>query len=153
MNTRAWALAALFLSLWGSQTEAQNPDALVWGTFLGGSDQETNTCTAIDSSGNVYVAGTTLSTDFPTTPGVFSRTFSGGTPGNAWGGDTFLAKFSPDGALLFSTYLGGSGDEEIDGITFDASGNLYVVGTTSSADFPTTPAAYDVSFNTDFRRA
>ena len=93
-----------------------------------------------DSAGNVYLTGITQSANFPVTPGAIDPTHS---PGN----DSIVAKLSPDGStLLYSTYLGGSQGDFSKSITIDAAGNMFVVGLTDSADFPTTPGAFDTSY-------
>jgi hypothetical protein len=91
---------------------------------------------AVDASGNIYVAGESDTTDFPTTAGAFKTTFGGG---NA---DGFVTEISAAGTLAYSTYLGGTGDEAVFGIAVDGSGNAYVGGLTTSLDFPTTPGAF-----------
>jgi Bacterial Ig-like domain (group 3)/Beta-propeller repeat len=92
------------------------------------------TAIAVDSSGNTYLTGYTPSANFPTTPGVFQSTYSGGSNG---GGDAIIAKLDPTGStLLFATYLGGSGNDSAGSIALDASGNVIVAGWTSSANFP-----------------
>jgi hypothetical protein len=84
----------------------------------------------VDSAGNVYVAGDTWSTDFPT-----ANPFQAGLAGAK---DAFLAKMNTTGsALLYSTYFGGSSSEEVFGIALDTSSNTFLVGTTSSTNFPT----------------
>ena len=113
-------------------------NAVVYSTYLGGSDDDFGPDIAVDSSGSAYVTGRTDSTDFPTT-NPFQATFGGGTFG---GGDAFVTKLNATGsALVYSTYLGGSGNEntisETGGIAVDASGNAYVTGDTASTDFPT----------------
>ena len=117
--------------------------ALVYTTFLGGSGLDIEADIAVDASGNVYVTGTTFSTNFPTTPGVFQPTYggTGSDPGSGQGGDAFVAKLSPTGAaLVYATYLGGSGDDTTTGgLAIDAAGNAYVTGGTNSIDFPATP--------------
>jgi hypothetical protein len=104
--------------------------------------------------GNAYVAGSTYSTDFPTTAAAFDRTC--GTDGTCnpdnigdGRGDAFVTKLDVTGSkLVYSTYLGGSGyDVQVGGIAVDLAGNAYVVGTTDSTDFPTTRAAFDRSFD------
>ena len=76
--------------------------ALVYSTYLGGTDGNNGNGIAVDTAGNAYVTGTTESTDFPTTPGAFQTTYGGD-------GDAFVTKLNPTGtALVYSTYLGGS---------------------------------------------
>ena len=105
--------------------------ALVYSTYLGGSDSDEVFGIAVDSSGNAYVTGKAGSPNFPTTPGAFQTTL--GSASNA-----FVAKLNPTGsALVYSTFLGGSGGEYGFGITVDSSGNAYVTGSTSSTNFPT----------------
>ncbi len=117
--------------------------ALVFSTLLGGSGNDGyNTAgIALDADGNVYVTGQTDSKDFPTTPGAAQPTFGGGGPYSN-SGDAFVAKFNPTGStLLWSTYLGGSLDDNSTGITVDSNRNVYVTGDTSSLNFPTRQAA------------
>ena len=95
----------------------------------------------MDAAGNAYVTGETSSSDFPTTAGAFDTTDSGGD-------DAFVAKLNASGsALLYSTYLGGSGDDKGEGIAVDAAGNVYATGETYSSDFPTTAGALDTTYN------
>jgi hypothetical protein len=113
--------------------------ALVYSTYLGGSLGAGTTGIAIDSGGNAYVTGYTTDRNFPTTPGAFQRSnhVQGMYP------TTFVAKLDSTGsALVYSTYLGGSEYNEAFGIAVDSSGNAYVAGYTSAADFPTTPGAF-----------
>jgi hypothetical protein len=103
---------------------------LVYSTYLGGSDNDGANGVAIDAAGNAYVTGGTLSTDFPAVKAI-QPSFGGGT-------DAFVAKISPSGnALIYSTYLGGSGSDPGSGIAVDPMGNAYVTGRTDSTDFPT----------------
>ncbi len=114
--------------------------ALVYSTYLGGSYIDYGYGIAVDSSGNAYVTGTTASTDFPTTAGVYQTTFGG-----SW--DVFVAKLNAAGTVLvYSTYLDGSSSEEGYGITVDSSGNAYVTGSTESTNFPTTSGAYQTNY-------
>jgi hypothetical protein len=112
---------------------------LVYSTYLGGSDYDIGTGIALDTLGNAYVTGTTLSTDFPTTAGAFQATYGGG-------GDAFVTKLNPTGWALYSTYLGGSGGDSGRGIAVDAAGNAYVTGSTTSTNFPTTAGALQTTF-------
>jgi hypothetical protein len=116
---------------------------LRFSTFLGGSASEEGYAVAVDGAGAAYVTGSTASANFPTTPGAFDRV-RGGT-------DAFVAKLNPSGsALVYATFLGGNGDEELDrglGIAVDGAGNAYVTGETHSSTFPTTSGAFDRTFN------
>ncbi len=109
---------------------------LSYSTYLGGSGTDVGTGITTDSAGNAYVVGWTGSANFPVTGGVYGSTLRGAT-------DVFIAKFDPSGAKVWSTYLGGSGDDvqadsQIAGIAVDGSGNVYVSGSTASTDFPVT---------------
>jgi hypothetical protein len=96
---------------------------------------------ALDASGNVYVTGWTASDSFPTTPGAYSEEFNGGLR------DAFISKFDANvTTLLASTFLGGSNQNDYSrSIAFN--GDVYVTGYTHSSDFPTTPNAFDTSYN------
>ena len=116
---------------------------LLYSTYLGGSGKDYSYGIAIDSAGNAHVTGQTESADFPTTTGAFDTTC--GTDGNCNNdtgfysyGDAFVSKLNTSGgALLYSTYLGGSGMDKGYSIAVDSAGNAYVTGDTFSADFPT----------------
>jgi hypothetical protein len=113
---------------------------LDYSTFLGGLDEDTGTGIAVDEEGRAYVTGLTFSADYPTTPGAFDRTLDGS-------GDAFVTKLNASGsALAYSTFLGGTEDEDGSGIAV-RDGNAYVTGETSFADYPTTPGAFDRTFN------
>jgi len=133
-----------------------SPDgsALVYSTFLGGSQREFGWDIALGSDGSAYVTGSTESSNFPTTPDAYDRTC--GTDGrcNPHLGspqeDVFVSRLSADGStLIYSTFLGGGrGDCAYECyITLGADGAIYVSGNTCSTDFPTTPGAFDTSFN------
>jgi uncharacterized protein (TIGR03437 family) len=102
---------------------------------------------ALDSAGSVYVAGSTLSLDFPT-----KNPYAGAPPAKQFGGSTvppgqwpsaFVTKFSPDGSsLIYSTYLGGNYNDYIYAIAVDSSGSAYVTGQTNSTSFPVSSGAY-----------
>ncbi|MCX6617417.1 MAG: SBBP repeat-containing protein, partial [Acidobacteria bacterium] len=112
---------------------------LVYSTYLGGSGNDIANGIAVDSDGNAYIAGQTLLADFPTNP-LNARLGPTNTPGAL---DVFVAKLNYTGSsLMFSTYLGGSGDDVGTGIALNSSGSAYVTGSTMSTDFPTTLGAY-----------
>jgi Bacterial Ig-like domain (group 1)/Beta-propeller repeat len=123
--------------------------ALVYSTYLGGSLADRGDGIALDAAGNAYLTGFTYSDippdAFPTTAGAFQTSHGGGNT------DSFVTKLNTTGsALLYSTFLGGSGDEEGSAVAVDATGNAYATGTTPSTDFPTTPGAFDTSPNGGF---
>lgn len=104
---------------------------LVFSTYLGGTGEDQAFGLALDGLGNIYVTGATQSADFPTTPSVFQTAYAGS-------GDAFLSKLSPNGsALLYSTFIGGTGADQGNGVAVDSGGNAAVVGVTQSSDFPT----------------
>ncbi len=109
---------------------------LVYSTYFGGTSLERVSAggdsggqVATDAAGNTYVVASTLSNDLPTQSAV--QTAAGGS------NDVFVAKFSPTGTLLFSTYLGGSQNDDPAAIRVHSDGTIYVAGTTNSPDFPT----------------
>jgi hypothetical protein len=113
---------------------------IVYSTYLGGTSSESGLGIAVDAAGAAYVTGSTWSSNFPTTPGAFQPTSGGGS-------DAFVTKLNPAGsALIYSTYLGGSGNDVGRGIAVDAAGAAYVTGATGSTNFPTTPGAFQTTF-------
>lgn len=113
-----------------------NPNAvgaasLVYSSFLGGSSEDDAHAIAVDSSGAAYVAGSTKSSDFPT-----EKPYQGKlSPVDTY--DAFVTKILPDGlGKVYSTYLGGTAGADAVGIAVDGAGAAYVVGSTSSTDFP-----------------
>jgi hypothetical protein len=112
---------------------------LVYSTYLGGGFAQGKGI-ATDRDGNVYVTGQTISSPFPTTPGAYQVAFGGG-------GDAFVTKLnSTVAAVIYSTYLGGTGGDFGEAIAVDAGGNAYVTGSTHGG-FPTTPGAYQVTYS------
>jgi Beta-propeller repeat len=109
--------------------------AFVYSTYLGGSGGDAAAAIAVDGEGNAYVAGVTSSTDFPTV-NPFQATNQSASATHS--SNAFVTKLNAEGSqLVYSTYLGGSGVDTASGIAVDSVGNVYVVGSTSSTDFPT----------------
>jgi hypothetical protein len=144
MKTRIFRAGILTLIIWLHQDPimgASRPGAMEYapgfstffGTSLGGAAIVT------DQQGSVYLSGTTRDPHFPTTRGAYSRTLQGDS-------DAFVAKFSTEGQLLFSTLIGGSQADASGLLRVDDQGNVYVAGNTSSPDFPTSPWAYQRTF-------
>ena len=101
--------------------------ALAFSSYLGGAGFDSATAVATDAAQNIYVAGWTESLDFPA---------ASAPAAHAGGVDAFVAKFSPSGQLLFTTYLGGRGDDRAAGIAVDGAGTIWVAGATTSSNFP-----------------
>lgn len=119
---------------------------LQYSTYIGGSNDDVATDVVLDNAGDIFVVGYTLSTDFPVTPKAFQKTFGGGTVT----GDAFFFELASKGiGLEYASYLGGSGEDIAYGITVDFVPtfipNIYVVGSTTSTNFPTTTGAYQRS--------
>lgn len=115
---------------------------LVWSTYLGGTGHEldrdntiggTNGGVAIDGAGNVFVAGTTHSANFPTANAVH--------PGPLGNPDVFVARFAPNGTRLYASYFGGNGFDELLAVSPSVAGRVLLNGTTTDG-FPTTPGVY-----------
>jgi hypothetical protein len=122
---------------------------LAYATFLGGSDTDIGFGIAVDGADSAYVTGRTFSSNFPTTPGAFDVSFNGFN-------DAFVLKLNPAGSgLAYATFLGGSSSntgaaDYGAAIAVDGAGSAYVTGETASSDFPTTPGAFDPSYNGAF---
>src|SRR5205807_2002714 len=129
---------------------------LAYSTYLGGSGGDQGAGIAVDTDGNAYVMGTTSSTNFPTTAAAFQPGINEGLCSNTYTkpvqcSHVFVTKLNPAGsALVYSTYLGGSGPEVGSGIAVDASGNAYVTGQTegpgSTNNLPATPGAFQSAY-------
>ena len=123
--------------------------ALVWSTYVGGTQDELVTSIAIDSATNVYVAGSTLSPSFPTTTGAYQTQYRGFDSLNDSFrfGDGFVTKINAAGSsFLYSTFLGGNGDDVIQGLALDSTGAAYVAGSTSTRNLPTTANAFQSTY-------
>lgn len=115
-------------------------DPLVFSTYIGGSSFESGNGIALDASGNIYVTGTTQSTNYPTTAGSYDGSSNGSV-------DIFVSKFNPSGtALLYSTYIGGSDNDQSNDIAVDGSGNAYITGFTKSTNFPVTSGVFQNAY-------
>lgn len=120
--------------------------SLVYSTFLGGTGSDGGFRLVLDPDGSLTVTGETQSSDFPTTPNAYDRTLGGK-------GDDFVSRFGPTGSdLLYSSYLGGTNRPfDQGGVSVSAGpGLVEVAGATVSTDFPTTPGAYDRTYNGKF---
>jgi hypothetical protein len=101
-----------------------------YSTYLGGSGNESGGAVAVDGAGHAYVVGETVSTDFPTMA-PFQPAYGGGFH------DAFVSELSADGkSLVYSTYLGGPGDDGANAVAVDAAGSAFITGYTGSANFP-----------------
>ncbi len=129
---------------------ASGSKSLVYATFLGGSVDDEALGIAVDTNGNAYVTGRTVSADFPlknafqTTISTTTNCGNGNTGGTATGcPHAFVSKISAAGnALVYSSYLGGSKEDDANAIAVDAAGNAYITGETLSTDFPTSGSTY-----------
>lgn len=132
-----------------------NPDGsnLIYATYIGGSSSEYPHSMITDDSGDLWILGSTSSTDFPTSAGAYQGTLAGGSQ------DNVVVRLSADGSsLVGSTYMGGSGSDGANGITFnygdnyrgeiivDDQENCYIASSTQSNDFPTSAGAYQGTF-------
>ncbi|MFA5062343.1 MAG: SBBP repeat-containing protein [Patescibacteria group bacterium] len=115
--------------------------SLLASTYFGGSDNEYVTDIKLDSSGNVYIAGYTASNDIAITAGTYGVDYGGGAE------DGFVVKFNNALTHATSTYIGATGDEWINALALDGSGNVYLAGNTTDSSFPTTTDAFDTTPN------
>ncbi len=114
---------------------------IVYSTFVGGSSFDQGAALAVDGSGNAYLTGSTHSTNFPVIGFSFDTTHNGAS-------DAFVAKLNPFGSgLNYSTFLGGSSSEVGTAIAINSNSEAFVTGETQSSNFPTTPGAFDTTFN------
>jgi uncharacterized protein (TIGR03437 family) len=132
-------------------TAASGSDSLIYSTYLGGDVSDEAFGIAVDANGNAYVAGRTLSTTFPL-KNAFQSSFSTATNCKDAGGTaiacthSFITEIAASGkALVYSSYLGGTNQDEAFAVGVDAAGNAYITGQTLSTDFPTAGSAYQTS--------
>jgi hypothetical protein len=112
---------------------------LLWSTYLGGTSNDGGKSILVDQYDNVVVFGNTKSSDFPITNDAYQLNYGGNY-------DMFIAKFSPTGLLIYSSYLGKTGDEIVNDAEIDSSGNFVISGGTGSSNFPTTLDAEQSTF-------
>jgi uncharacterized protein (TIGR03437 family) len=113
---------------------------VVYSTYLGGTEDDEARQILVDVLGNIYIAGNTSSANFPTTGNAAQRTFGGAV-------DAFVVKLNPAGSqLIYSTYLGGTGDDVLLGFDLDNALNAYLCGATNSTNFPRSAASFGPSF-------
>jgi len=120
---------------------------LVFATFTGSTADNWGMTASYDNQGNGYTAGICFNTGYPITTGAFQQGFAGGVPTSDYiGFDIVTSKFDATGSnLLFSTYLGGSNNEEPESIIVDNGDNLLILGRSYSTDFPVTAGAYNTT--------
>jgi hypothetical protein len=120
--------------------------ALIYSTYIGGNDHDVGYSIAVDGSGNVYITGNTESNNYDITPGAFQTTYGGGANNGGGGGDVFVTKLNSTGsALIYSTYIGGSGTDMGYSIAIDNSGNAYITGYTQSTNYNITPGSFQTN--------
>lgn len=122
---------------------------LVAATYTGSFADNWGYTATYDNAGNIYTGGIASASGYPTTVGAFQTTFGGGgNGGNFYPFDISLTKYNPTGsAIMFSTYYGGSDNEQPHSMFVNSNNELYVAGRTWSSNFPTTAGAYDQSYN------
>jgi hypothetical protein len=121
-----------------------NGSVLIYSTFIGGNDDDAGSSISIDVNGNAFIAGNTLSTNYPVTSGAYDVSHNGNN-------DVFVTKLNATGsALIYSTFIGGSNDDFGYSIVIDKIGNGFITGNTLSSNYPTTTGAYDISYNGNY---
>ena len=121
---------------------------LTFATYTGSTADNWGYTATYDDNENMYIAGVAFAIGYPLSVGAFQTTYNGGTGINYPGTDASISKFSADGSnLIYSTYYGGMGNENPHSIVCNTAGELYVFGSTSSLDLPTSALTYDNSFN------
>lgn len=120
-------------------TKFSNNGKLRWSTYLGGINTEIGWDITSASNGDIFITGYTYSKDFPVTAGAYQTTLSKKI-------DVFLSKFSNNGTLLWSTYLGGKEKDRSSGVAADSAGNVFITGTTESPGFPVTAGAHRTKY-------
>ena len=128
---------------------ASGTASLVYSTYLGGSGNESSSGITVDSTGKIFVTGVTSSNDFPVTASAFDNLLN--INGETGSTDVFVAELNPavsgPASLVYSTYLGGGGNDSSSGIAIDSTGKIFITGETASHDFPVSSAAFDNLLN------
>lgn len=147
MPTKPLPMAALLVLLLPAGACTAQPFEPAFSTYFGGNGTEVIRDVEVDEAGNVYVAGTTRSPDFPTTAGAYDEHLDASAGTTRWGcnGDIFVAKFGPAGALIFSTVIGGPNQEEAYGLEIDSKGYVVVHGRGAKGT-PITRGVYQEAF-------
>ncbi len=119
---------------------------LIFATYIGGSNDDVPSQVVQDVYGDIFLVGYSLSTNFPVRGPVFQKTFKGGSVT----GDAVVVEVESAGFYLeWSSYLGGSSDDQAFGVAVDTPGNVFVSGHTTSTDFPVTAGAYQTTCPVD----
>lgn len=122
---------------------------LIASTYTGSTGDNWGFTATYDFAGNIYTGGIASATGYPTTVGAYSTVFGGGVAPYPF--DITLTKFNSDGSsILYSTYYGGSSNEQPHSLFVNSNNELYVAGRSKSVNFPTTVGAYDVTYNGGF---
>ena len=138
------------LPSYNKNTDLVIDPTVIFGTYSGSYSDNWGFTGTFDYSGNAYSGGTVYGALFPVTYGAYQINYKGGVyiGGEDLARDAGILKYSADGTqLLFATYLGGTDNEQPHSMICDNSGNLIIMGTTKSTNFPTTTGAYDRSQN------
>jgi hypothetical protein len=148
MRSYLFFLSLLFISN-GIISQSMDRYDLIYSTYLGGSEFEQARNMAVDSEGNFYVVGGTSSPDFPVTAGAYNTQYNnaGSSTVGRWGPMmVFVSKFSKDGILIWSTFIGGPNYDRAYAVEVDDEGYVYIGGRAGD-DFPTTPGAFQEDFS------
>ncbi len=142
-HAAANASADIIVAYYDSTSAEVNPNSaieLTFATYIGGNGNDKGKGVYIDKDGNIYLAMETNSDDLVTTEGAYQSAPAGGK-------DLYVSKYSPSGELIYATYIGGSATEMQKDLKVDSLGNVYVIGFTNSADYPTTANAFQKEVN------
>jgi hypothetical protein len=113
---------------------------LLYSTYLGGNNQDTGIAIKVDNNDNIYITGSTNSTNFPVTSNAAQSSLSGSL-------DAFITKLSPStSTLIYSTLLGGNASDSSETLAIDSNGNAYIAGSTGSFNFPVTAGAFQTTY-------